>query len=63
LANERFTSANGFLGTPEQVAAQMRRFVELGVDYFIIGSAGFPDTTTLELLSDQVQPALNAEAV
>jgi probable F420-dependent oxidoreductase len=61
LANERFSSANGFLGTPEQVAEQMRPFAELGVDYFIVGSAGFPDTTTLELVRDQVLPALNAE--
>jgi len=61
LANGRFTSANGFLGTPEQVIAQMRSFVEIGVDYFMVGSAGFPDMTTLELLLNQVLPALNAE--
>jgi alkanesulfonate monooxygenase SsuD/methylene tetrahydromethanopterin reductase-like flavin-dependent oxidoreductase (luciferase family) len=61
LANERFSNANGFLGTPDQVVEQMRPFVELGVDYFIVGSASFPDTTTLELVRDRVLPALNAE--
>ena len=38
-------------------------FVELGVDYFIVGSAGFPDMTTLELVLNQVLPALNAKVL
>jgi alkanesulfonate monooxygenase SsuD/methylene tetrahydromethanopterin reductase-like flavin-dependent oxidoreductase (luciferase family) len=48
-----------FLGTPAQVADQMRPFVDLGVDTFILDGAGFPRLTTLELLIDQVIPALN----
>jgi alkanesulfonate monooxygenase SsuD/methylene tetrahydromethanopterin reductase-like flavin-dependent oxidoreductase (luciferase family) len=60
LAGERITTANGFLGTPEQVVEQMSRFVELGVDYFIISSGGFPNLTTLETMTKQVLPALNA---
>jgi alkanesulfonate monooxygenase SsuD/methylene tetrahydromethanopterin reductase-like flavin-dependent oxidoreductase (luciferase family) len=60
LAAGRFTTEKGFLGTPEQVAEQMQAFVELGVDYFMIGCAGFPATTTLELVRDQVLPALSA---
>jgi alkanesulfonate monooxygenase SsuD/methylene tetrahydromethanopterin reductase-like flavin-dependent oxidoreductase (luciferase family) len=56
----RITTANGFLGTPEQIVEQMQAFVELGVDYFIIGCGGFPDLTTLELVVEQVLPALNA---
>jgi alkanesulfonate monooxygenase SsuD/methylene tetrahydromethanopterin reductase-like flavin-dependent oxidoreductase (luciferase family) len=60
LAGERITTANGLLGTPEQVVEQISRFVELGVDYFIIGCGGFPDLTTLKLVTEQVLPALNA---
>jgi hypothetical protein len=34
--------------------------VELGFDYFIISAAGFPDFTTLEMMTYEVLPALNA---
>jgi alkanesulfonate monooxygenase SsuD/methylene tetrahydromethanopterin reductase-like flavin-dependent oxidoreductase (luciferase family) len=49
-----------FVGTPAQVVEQMRPFIELGVDYFILDGAGFPRLTTLELLIDEVLPAVNA---
>jgi alkanesulfonate monooxygenase SsuD/methylene tetrahydromethanopterin reductase-like flavin-dependent oxidoreductase (luciferase family) len=48
-----------FVGTPAQVVEQMRPFVEAGVDYFILDCGGFPNLTTLELLIDEVLPALN----
>ncbi len=47
------TTANDFPGRPERV-------VELGVDYFVIGSGRFPNLTTLVVVTDQVLPALNA---
>ncbi len=49
-----------FVGTPEQLVEQMRAFVELGMDYFMLDCSGFPDLTTLELLANEVLPALNA---
>ena len=49
-----------FVGTPAQVVGQMQRFIDLGVDYFILDCAGFPDPTTLRLLIDEVLSALNA---
>jgi alkanesulfonate monooxygenase SsuD/methylene tetrahydromethanopterin reductase-like flavin-dependent oxidoreductase (luciferase family) len=49
----------GFLGTPERVAEQMRPFIDLGVDSFILDGAGFPRLTTLELLIDRVLPEVN----
>jgi alkanesulfonate monooxygenase SsuD/methylene tetrahydromethanopterin reductase-like flavin-dependent oxidoreductase (luciferase family) len=49
----------GFVGTPEQVVEQLRRFVALGVDSFILDCAGFPDLTTLETLIAHVLPALD----
>jgi alkanesulfonate monooxygenase SsuD/methylene tetrahydromethanopterin reductase-like flavin-dependent oxidoreductase (luciferase family) len=48
-----------FVGTPEQVVEQMRPFIDLGVDYFMLDCGGFPDLTTLELLVNEVLPAVN----
>jgi alkanesulfonate monooxygenase SsuD/methylene tetrahydromethanopterin reductase-like flavin-dependent oxidoreductase (luciferase family) len=50
----------GFVGTPAQLVDQMRPFVDLGVDTFMLDCGGFPDLTTLELLAGEVLPALNA---
>jgi alkanesulfonate monooxygenase SsuD/methylene tetrahydromethanopterin reductase-like flavin-dependent oxidoreductase (luciferase family) len=52
------SSDNAFVGTPDQVIEQMLPFIELGVDYFILSSHGFPDLTTLETLIQEVLPAL-----
>ena len=49
----------GFVGTPRQLVEQMRPFIDLGVDYFMFDCGGFPRLTTLELLVDEVLPALN----
>lgn len=49
-----------FVGTPGQIIQQMRAFIDLGVDYFMLDCGGFPDLTTLELLVSQALPALNS---
>jgi alkanesulfonate monooxygenase SsuD/methylene tetrahydromethanopterin reductase-like flavin-dependent oxidoreductase (luciferase family) len=49
----------GFVGTPQQLVAQMRPFIALGVDYFMLDCSGFPKLTTLEMLCNEVLPALN----
>jgi alkanesulfonate monooxygenase SsuD/methylene tetrahydromethanopterin reductase-like flavin-dependent oxidoreductase (luciferase family) len=49
-----------FVGTPRQLIEQMRPFVELGVDYFMLDCGGFPKLTTVEMLVNEVLPALNA---
>jgi len=63
LAAVRFSADNeddfGFVGTPPQIVEQMRAFIALGVDYFMVDCSGFPDLTTLELLVHEVLPALN----
>ena len=33
--------------------------IDLGVDYFQLSCGGFPELTTLELLMNEVLPALN----
>jgi alkanesulfonate monooxygenase SsuD/methylene tetrahydromethanopterin reductase-like flavin-dependent oxidoreductase (luciferase family) len=63
VARDRFCATSeeddfGFVGTPVQVLAQLHRFIALGVDYFILDCSGFPNLTTLELLVNEVIPAL-----
>ncbi len=62
LAGERYRADDDnfdFVGTPGQVVEQIRAFIDLGVDYFIVDCGGFPNLTTLELLVNEVLPALN----
>jgi alkanesulfonate monooxygenase SsuD/methylene tetrahydromethanopterin reductase-like flavin-dependent oxidoreductase (luciferase family) len=49
----------GFVGTPEQIIAQMQPFISLDVDYFMLETADFPNLTTLELLISEVIPAFH----
>ena len=47
-----------FVGTPQQIIEQMRSFIAVGVDSFLLDCGGFPNLTTLELLIHEVLPAL-----
>ncbi|MBV7337110.1 LLM class flavin-dependent oxidoreductase [Chloroflexi bacterium TSY] len=63
IARERYSPDNDpddfdFVGTPQQVIEQMRPFIDLGVDYFMLDCGGFPNLTTLELLISEVLPEL-----
>lgn len=49
-----------FVGTAAQIVKQMRPLVSLGVDYFILNCGDFPDLTTLNILINEVLPALNS---
>jgi alkanesulfonate monooxygenase SsuD/methylene tetrahydromethanopterin reductase-like flavin-dependent oxidoreductase (luciferase family) len=57
---DHLTADQAFVGTPEQVIAQMRAFVDLGVDYFMFSNGGFPHLTTLEMLINEVLPAFES---
>jgi alkanesulfonate monooxygenase SsuD/methylene tetrahydromethanopterin reductase-like flavin-dependent oxidoreductase (luciferase family) len=64
IAGDRYNTNSAFddfdfVGTPQQIIAQMRPFIDMGVDYFIVDCGGFPKLTTLELLINEVLPALN----
>jgi alkanesulfonate monooxygenase SsuD/methylene tetrahydromethanopterin reductase-like flavin-dependent oxidoreductase (luciferase family) len=48
-----------FVGTPGRIIEQMRPFIDLGVTSFMLDCGGFPNLTTLELLVNEVLPALN----
>ncbi|MBX3015831.1 MAG: LLM class flavin-dependent oxidoreductase [Caldilineaceae bacterium] len=45
-------------GTPEQVAAKLQAFVDLGVTYLIVRLVDFPSTAGMELFLDEVVPLL-----
>ncbi len=54
------TPQNGSItGTTEQVIDQMRAFIDMGVDYFMLNTPGLPNFTTLETLLNEVVPALD----
>ena len=59
LNTNNYSEERAVIGTPAQLIEQMQQFVDLGVDYFMLQSGGFPDLTTLELLVSEVMPALN----
>ncbi len=52
---ERWREGN-LVGTPEQVAAKVQAYVDLGCRGFIPWCADYPDTTTLELFANEVAP-------
>ena len=53
---ESWREAN-LVGTPEQVAEKIQRYVDLGCTGFIPWCADYPDTETLELFATQVMPS------
>lgn len=54
-----YEAGEDFAGTPAQVIEQMGPFIDMGVDTFLLDCGGFPRLTTVEMLVDQVLPALN----
>jgi alkanesulfonate monooxygenase SsuD/methylene tetrahydromethanopterin reductase-like flavin-dependent oxidoreductase (luciferase family) len=49
---------DGFVGTPEEVAEQMRDYAKLGVELFMLQHFLLDDRDQLELLSKEVIPAI-----
>ncbi len=54
-----YQAGEDMVGTPQQLIEQMQPFIELGVDYFMLDCGGFPKLTTVEMLVNEVLPALN----
>jgi len=55
-ARSPFADESAIVGTPEQVAGQLRRFTALGVEHFILRFADFPDPGGAELFASRVIP-------
>src|SRR5205807_9285222 len=52
------TRQSAFVGTPEEVAGQIREFAKLGVELFMLQHFLLDDRDALELLSNEVIPAV-----
>jgi alkanesulfonate monooxygenase SsuD/methylene tetrahydromethanopterin reductase-like flavin-dependent oxidoreductase (luciferase family) len=57
-----YNSRKAIVGTPEQVAAQLQRYVDLGVSYFVVRLLDFPRTEGTELFVQEVMPRLARSA-
>lgn len=57
----KWTKDNAFVGTPEQVAEQMRGFIDIGCDYFMIDVIGLPDEDVIGLLTEELIPKVRGE--
>jgi alkanesulfonate monooxygenase SsuD/methylene tetrahydromethanopterin reductase-like flavin-dependent oxidoreductase (luciferase family) len=53
-------ASDPIVGTPAQVAEQLRPFLDLGVDYLIVRVLDFPATAGIELFLHDVLPRLRA---
>ncbi len=49
-------SGPGLLGTPDQLVEQIQAYVDLGIDYFMLGARDVTDLTTVELMAQEVLP-------
>ena len=52
----KWTKDNAFVGTAEQIAEQMSKFVEQGCDYFMIDIIGLPDKDVIDLVTEELMP-------
>ncbi|USZ70179.1 LLM class flavin-dependent oxidoreductase (plasmid) [Halorussus salilacus] len=54
--DDPLSSFNNLIGTPEQVAEELRAYEELGVDEVVLEFVDFPESTGIELFADRVMP-------
>ncbi len=53
-------NSNPVVGTPEQVAEQLQRFIDVGVEYLIVRTVDFPRPEGVELFAQEVVPLLQS---
>jgi hypothetical protein len=49
------------MGTPGDLIARQRPILATGIDYMIVNLTGYDDTETVELLAEQVVPAVQGQ--
>ncbi len=52
----KYSTDNAFVGTPDQIVAQLQSFVALGVSYFMVDVIGLPDPDVIEMLTNNIIP-------
>lgn len=50
------------IGSPDEVAAQLQAYIDLGISHFMLWFLDAPDETGLRLFADQVAPRWNADS-
>jgi alkanesulfonate monooxygenase SsuD/methylene tetrahydromethanopterin reductase-like flavin-dependent oxidoreductase (luciferase family) len=55
-------NSDPIIGTPAQVVEQLQAFIDLGVQYLIVRVLDFPNTTGIELFTQEVMPRLKASS-
>ena len=56
LSDGKWTQERALVGTPAQVVAQIQRFVDIGVDYFMVEVLGLSDPEIRNLMLEEVLP-------
>jgi alkanesulfonate monooxygenase SsuD/methylene tetrahydromethanopterin reductase-like flavin-dependent oxidoreductase (luciferase family) len=59
-ASRFYSPETSIVGSPDEVAAQVRGFVDMGVSHFIFRFADFPSTAAVELFIKEVVPQFAA---
>jgi alkanesulfonate monooxygenase SsuD/methylene tetrahydromethanopterin reductase-like flavin-dependent oxidoreductase (luciferase family) len=59
-ASPFFQPRDSIVGTPDEVAARLQSFIDLGVQHFMLRFADFPRTDGAELFAQKVIPQLAA---
>ena len=58
-ASPFFGRGEAIVGTPDEVAVQLRRFTDVGVEHFMLRFADFPRTEGVRLFAQEVIPRFN----
>jgi alkanesulfonate monooxygenase SsuD/methylene tetrahydromethanopterin reductase-like flavin-dependent oxidoreductase (luciferase family) len=61
LSNGKWTKERALVGTPELVVTEMQRFIEAGVDYFMMEILGLANPETKTMVLEAVLPRVKAE--
>ena len=56
---KKWTRDNAFVGTPDQIADQMSKFIDAGCDYFMVDIIGQPDEDVVRLVTEELIPKVN----
>lgn len=59
-SNALYDPATSVVGTPDEVAAHLNRFVDMGVEHFILRFADFPDVDGAMLFANHVIPQMRS---
>ncbi len=54
-----YNRENAFVGTPNQIIADLKEFVAIGCDYFMIDVVGLPNPDIIDIVVNEIIPGVN----